>query len=290
MIANFWHTMRHLLTALCATCFLLPAAAHSERFADGTLALGVLTQNDIQTRYAFGDFSLGATYGAWGAELGFFGVVGRLHETYANLSYRAGDATYRLGFPRPAYDLVAPSALTAVMPRAALDDIGRSRSRATYGTMFQSDFLPFGASFAQNGLYASLHGVPDQDVTIAGFGFTQHRGEFTYALAAEAVAENDAITWNTKAQAIAKVGYYSLGLGLFNPAANGLPRMAEVSASYTWDSGTALSGVYRAAQDGTRDLTLGLRQPITRAIDLQAAVRQNETGETRLSAEIALNF
>ncbi|MEY1556900.1 hypothetical protein AB3Y40_14820 [Yoonia sp. R2331] len=286
--------MRHLLKVLCATCFLLPAAAHSERFADGTLALGVLTQNDIQTRYAFGDFSLGATYGAWGAELGFFGVVGRLHETYANLSYRAGDATFRVGFPRPAYDLVAPSALTAMMPRAALDDIGRSRSRATYGTMFEPDFLPYGASVAHNfgtgRAYASSHGFPNQDVTIAGFGFTQHRGEFTYALAAEAVAENDAITWNTKAQATAKVGYYSLGLGLFNPAANGLPRMAEVSASYTWDGGTTLTGVYRAAQDGASDLTLGLRQPITRAIDLQAAVRQNETGETRLSAEIALNF
>ncbi len=285
--------MRCFSLAMVATLSLSTPPAQADRFADGVIALGGLS-GGTDEGFAFGDFTLGATYGPWGSELGMFGVVGRLHETYANLTYQAGDIETRLGFPRPAYDLVAASALTAVMPRQALNDIGLSRSRATYGTMFESDFLPYGASVASNfgtgRAYASLHGVPKQDATIAGFGLNQHRGEVTYALAAEAVVENDAITWNTKAQATAEVGDYSYGLGLFNPAANGLPRMAEVFATRRWTQGPTATVILRQREGGQTDLTLGVTAPLSDRFDLQLATQKPNDDRPSYSAAIALTF
>ena len=55
--------------------------------------------------------------------LGAFGVVGRRHETYFDLSYQTSYGRWIVGFPRPAYDLVALSRITDITPRLALEDV-----------------------------------------------------------------------------------------------------------------------------------------------------------------------
>ena len=282
--------MRSRLFRLLLCLFFLPSAALADRLADGVTALGVLSDGQTQTVYAFGDFTLGATWGQWGVELGAFGVVGRLHETYANLRYQSHNATYRLGFPRPAFDAVAPSALTAIMPRQALNDIGRSRSYATYGTMVRSDFLPYGASIAIGDTIYSLHGVPHHDVMIAGIGLSRPVGSITYDIAAEAVVSPDATAINTKARASYAIGRTTLGVSVFDARANAQPRMAEVFGTHRMESGTGLSGVLRVASDGTRDLTLGLNQPLTDLFDLQIAAQHTDLGDRYMRAAIALEF
>ncbi len=284
--------MRALLFSL-VLC-LAPAFALAERRADGQIALGVLTQDDTATGFLFGDFTLSLAGQYWGAELGAFGVVGRLHETYANATYRRGPHKVSLGFPRPAFDSVAPAALTQIMPRYALDRIGETRSRATHGTMFESDFLPYGVSYdhtaGHSTLSLSLHGVPDQDVVIAGLAAQMQNGATRYAVAAEAVAQNDTTDWNLKGQVSHQFEQVSLGLSAYDAAANGQPQVVALSASHDVGPGSRVTALIRNTQGADTGLGIGLEQAITPRSQLLLGAITGGDRDWAASAALTISF
>ncbi|MCG3267665.1 hypothetical protein [Yoonia sp. I 8.24] len=177
-----------------------------------------------------------------------FGVVGRLHETYAAATWQRDGHKVELGFPRPAYDRYAISGLTQVMPRQALESISTTRSRATSGVFTESEFLPYGIAYSIGDTAFSLHGVPDTDIVIAGAGARKTAAGWQLDFGIEAVSEADAIDWNAKAQLIRTMGALDLGLGLYAGDANGASHVAELFAQTPVDSHLSLIGLLRQTQ------------------------------------------
>lgn len=275
-----------------AVLAVVPAVTQAEGRVEGVIAGGGFEQDPLWTGYVFGDFDLIAAEGAWRLSLGMFGVVGRLHETYADVSYDTGAIRASLGFPRPAYDGVATSALTEIMPRLALESIGISRSRATYGTMYAPDYLPFGAVIAgETGPLAyavSLHGVPDYGTVIAGSGVSYARGDWRFDLGLEAVDQEDRLDWNAKGQVVFAQDRLSLALGAFRPAANGQPDALEASARYDLTSQlqvTAMTRQFRA-DDATQAIGARYRVTDALAVDLGVAV----TGDPDTAVSVAVRY
>ncbi|MDO6590757.1 hypothetical protein DS901_05125 [Loktanella sp. D2R18] len=227
-------------------CFAAPLAAQGS--AEGWVSVGAITSDELTTGYIFGDFTLRAHEGQWGAELGMFGVVGRLHETYAAATWQRDGHKVELGFPRPAYDRYAISGLTQVMPRQALESISTTRSRATSGVFTESEFLPYGFTYGSNDIAFSLHGVPDTDIVVAGAGGRKTGANWQLDFGIEAVSEADAIGWNAKAQVIRTMGNLDVGLGLYAGDANGAPHVAELFAQIPMGSHLSLAGLLRQTQ------------------------------------------
>lgn len=282
------------ITAFCWGLLVAVHTAQAQEAAEGRLSVGVLDQDGTATGYLFGDFTLSAGAGPVQASLGMFGVVGRLHETYADISYDAGQLRATIGFPRPAYDLVAASALTAVMPRLALDSIGISRSRATFGTMFEPEFLPYGGGLSgQTGdlRYAvSVHGVPDYDVTIAGSGLSLQKAGWRYDLGLEAVDQNDAVAWNTKLRLGLSLDRFDLGLGAFHPAANGQPDAVEASVRYDLTDRAQVTAATRYLRQGDATQVIGLRYDLADAFAINAGAAVTGADMLAMSAAVAVRF
>ncbi|WP_439156097.1 hypothetical protein [Yoonia sp.] len=282
------------MTAFCGALCAAAPALNAQDGAEGRLSVGVLDGDGSATGYLFGDFTLSASAGGWQAALGMFGVVGRLHETYADISYDTGTLRATVGFPRPAYDLVAGSAITDVMPRLALDSIGISRSRATAGTMFEPEFLPYGGVLggeAGDLRYAiSLHGVPDYDVTIAGSGLSLQKGAWRYDVGLEAVDQNAAVDWNTKLRLGLVRDRLELSLGAFHPAANGQPDAVEASLRYDLTDNTQITAVTRHQRKGDPTQVIGLRFDIGTVFAVNAGAAVTGADSLALSTAVVARF
>lgn len=285
--------MKLSVLALGATCLsCVTPAVHADFNADGMIAIGGFIQGDEQLSFGFGDFALAYETGPWRASLGMFGVVGRLHETYADISYLAGQTRITVGFPRPAYDTVAISPFTKIMPQLSLETIGISRSRATYGTMYQSDFLPYGAVVdgqaggARYGL--SLHGVPDWDVTIAGLGLAFATDRIRIEIGLEAVDQEGAIDWNAKAQITKEVGDFTFGTGIYMASANTQPDVLEGFASYAVTDQWKITGILRSARDEDVTHVIGVGHAVTQSVSVDLGVAA--TGTDDLAVETALRY
>ena len=269
---------RLLITVFAALFALAPLGAMAQEnvrhglSASGELRFGGFQQGTTETGYLFGDLTLSFGHGDWAVNLGGFGVVGRLHETYFDFSYQSGLSTTRLGFPRPAYDFVASSALTEIAPRLALENIGVSRSRATVGTMTQTKYLPYGFVFehaSDNALIAgSLHMVPDYDTTIAGLGAASTQGPYTYAVAVEAVLIGDDLSWNGKAKIQGVQDWGNWSVSAFDSAANGAAAAVEMGVQVDFGPDWALSFAGRYDEDNQRQLQIGARAQITDSISI----------------------
>lgn len=283
--------------SLCLLSLALAALPLSTQAAGrngGAVSVGYLTKNDIETNFFFGDFTLRLAQEAWGAELGMFGVVGRLHESYVTATYSARAGKLSFGFPRPAYDDFGTSALTTMMPRLSLDSVGSIRSRTTYGTMYLPDFLPYGARFsAQTGVldYAvSLHSVPKYSDVIAGGALRWSQGPWAIDLATEAVMQDTKTQWNSKAQVVRDLGITTLGLGIFDPKANNQAPLVEAFGRFdVWDN-AEITGLVRASTESGPTFGLGLSHQVTSQWTLQAGIFGPKTGDFSTSASLRVLF
>lgn len=282
--------LRIIASALPYICALLASVACAEGNATGLISGGWLDREASDSGYLFSDYTAAFGSARWRAALGVFGVVGRLHETYAEVLYDRGDQQISLGFPRPAYDRFAGSALTRIMPRLSLESVGVSGSRATYGTMVQSDYLPYGAVVAGSGYALSLHGVPDYGTTILGAGLSREYGRFRYALAAEAVDQDGAVDWNGKAQLAFDAGQAELAVAGFQGAANGQPDAVELSATGSVTDWITLSGMLRQPDDGAATRAFGLQFDVDDKLAIETGVALIGSEETVLSAALTVRF
>ena len=261
--------------------------------AQGELRFGGFRNDDLSTGYLFGDLTLSMGRGAWAVNLEGFGVVGRLHESYFDISYSGDSGTLLFGFPRPAYDLVASSALTHVEPRLTLENIGVSRSRATFGTMTQSKYLPYGATYQiESGALlatASLHSVPDYDTVIAGFGAQRMQGNITYAGAFEAVFEGDDLGWNWKAQVESKQDGSGFTVTIFDGAANDAPVTVELGASAPISPRFSAHAVARYDDAQVWGVQFGGRRQIADALSLVGSMG-SVAGNANADIAVAYNF
>ena len=233
-----------------ALCFaLMSTQAVAQGDADGRVLLGAIDAGDVSTGYILGDFLLSVQEGAWGAELGMFGVVGRLHETYASATWQRDGRKVEIGFPQPAYDRVAVSGLTQIMPRLALESISTTRSRATAGVFTESEFLPYGAVYTQGKTVFSLHGVPDTDIVVAGIGATSALQSWQLSFGAEALREDGDLGWNAKVQAIRAMDGWDVGAGLYAGDANDSPYVAEVFGRFHARDHIVATALLRKTQD-----------------------------------------
>ena len=279
---------------LFVSTMLFPQGSVAQGAASGQVMLGYLDNTSLTTGYVFGDFTLSLHGETYGVDVGMFGVVGRLHETYAALTWTQGANALEFGFPRPAYDRFAPSALTQLMPRLALENIGASRSRATDGTMTEPDFLPYGAVYRlQNKtsqIAMSLHGVPDYDVTVFGAGGRMARGDWLLDVGVEAVAQYGDLDWNAKAQLRNERDWGTFGVGVFDANANDAGLTAEIFVLAQVGDDLSLRGVARYADDTDAQLGLGASYDIGRGISAAVAVVDGQSDAVSVDASVAFSF
>lgn len=259
--------------------------------AAGELRLGRFESETMSTGFLYGDLTLSWGRGDWAVNLGAFGVVGRPHETYFDVSYQSATGTFIVGFPRPTYDLFATSTVTAISPRFAVEDIGVSRSRTTYGTMNQPKYLPYGAVFTSDfdalTMAASVHGVPNYDTTIAGYGAAYTQGIMTYGAAVEAVFEGDDLLWNWKAQMQASQDWGTWAVTVFDGAANGSDAALEVGVTANASAKTTLQTAIRCDVSDNCTVQTGGRYDVTDAIGVAGAVGRSAGGN---SIDLALTY
>jgi hypothetical protein len=266
-------------------------AANAEGRAEGHVSAGRMWAGDVEVSAVFSDVTFAYDWELVTAELGMFGVVGRLHETYANITVRTDEINFAIGFPRPAYDGFAASELTAMMPRYALETVGQDRSKATFGTMNLSDFLPYGAvaegrvgwlEFA-----VSLHEVPDWNVTIAGAGGAIAFGNIDVSMAIEAVKVGGVTAWNSKAQVVARAERGSYGAGVYNSSANAQPDMIEVFGRRTITDAMDVTVVGRMSSVGTPVIAAALHYAFSEEWSLAGGLAG--AGQDR-TAEVGLHY
>ncbi|MDP5084289.1 MAG: hypothetical protein NWQ23_02630 [Yoonia sp.] len=261
--------------------------------AQGALRLGGFNDESLSTGYLFGDFTLSWARQDWSVNLGAFGVVGRRHETYFDLSYQTSYGRLIVGFPRPAYDLVALSRITDITPRLALEDIGVSRSRATYGTMNQTKYLPYGVVFTQQSdtwvLAGSLHGVPDYDTEIAGLAAAYTQGPTTYAAAVEAVSQDADLLWNWKAQIENAQDWGTISVSAFDGAANAADATLELGISGAVSAYATIqcAARYNEAQEWL--VQAGGHVDLNKAVGLSGSIGHS-TGQDSIDLAISYRF
>lgn len=233
--------------------------------AEGRLALGVTDRVPGADAFLFGDTTVRLSFGAvpLGLELGVFGLADALdtpHETYGAVTWDfANGGRLSVGVPRPAYDGFAVSGLEGPFPSLGVAHTGTSRSLATFGAMF-ANFLPYGVRFENQTdrlrYAASIHTVPNQDLTIAGFGAAYPIGDWTLEGAVE-VALGDTTDVAGKVQAHGRSGRVSGGVGLYLPGTVGGPEAVELFGAFEASDRVTLSGVVQVPLDGGTDPSAG---------------------------------
>lgn len=245
--------------SVCLMAFLVgapvPAGAQSSwpngQFHGEGLIAGGSQRGGSDGGFLFGDFSLGVDIGRFEIGLGMLGVVGRRHETYATLGYHAPDgAVWSLGLPRPAFDHVAQGAVLHLLPHLAVDTIGETHSRLTFGAMTLSGYLPVGVAYEREtdrGTHAlSLHYLPSGGEIVAGAGFALKRGRLTWEGAVEVVSAGSTKV-NGKLRLVTQAGRASFSAAYFNAPANGSGGIAEVAVDWKMSDRVLLTGFHDQA-------------------------------------------
>lgn len=205
----------------------VPARADISRYArgQGHLDLGVRILPSGTSYHEYGDFTLSFGEKAIRTEIGWFGMVGRQHETYGALTYSRGQAKISIGFPRPAYDTFAPTKLIDTQPRDGLNYIWMSGSRATFGVMTIDDYLPYGARYdgrvGDMDFAASIHAVTGSDEVIVGLGAGLERNDWVLNAGLEVTELGGYFSTNAKLMAERQFAGFSVGGAYFHPDANG---------------------------------------------------------------------
>lgn len=215
-----------LLGVLCSGQQATGAPVEVSRYARGSghLDFGVRFLPSGTSYHEFADFTFSFGEGAIRTEIGWFGMVGRLHETYGALTYGRNQSKVSVGFPRPVYDGFAQTRLIDKQPREGLDHIWMSGSRATYGAMTIDGYLPYGARYDGQirgvDVAASVHGVTGSDEIIIGIGAGLSLGDWALASGIEVTELGGDFSTNAKVRAERQFTGYSLGGAYYHPEAN----------------------------------------------------------------------
>ncbi len=265
----------------------------------GRLAAGVTDRVPGADIFLFGDATARLSFGPFGAEIGAFGLADALdtpHETYGALTFDlARGGRVALGVPRPAYDSFAISALEGPFPSLGVARTGVSRSQVTAGAMF-ANFLPYGLRF-ENGAGAahydaSVHAVPNQDLTVAGFGLGAPVGPWTLEGAVEVVWGGASTDVAAKLQAQGQAGPVSGGVGIYAPAASGAAESVEVFGAFEAGDRVTVSGAVQVPLSRGADPSAGaaVRYRINDRVDLSAGVLSDAGAEAAFNAVIDFRF
>jgi len=200
------------------------ARAESWLLGEGWVMLGATDGLDHSSKdegLTFGGNGTWSTPGdGLGLSFGAFGSLGRLHETYAAVTWTTAQGErFSVGNPRPAYDLFARPALTDVFLSAALERSDMGLSRATDGTITEQKYLPLGASYTRDGAAMSLHYIDDYDVYILGVAGRMDLSDISVDAALELV-DGDRTKANAKLQLNRDIGQGAASAGLFYSGAN----------------------------------------------------------------------
>lgn len=282
------------LFAIYLSLVAFPSSSEPADWADGSATLGYFQNNGYEEKIIFGDFTVRLEHGAWGAELGLFGTVGRYHETYAAVVYGAGVGKFSFGFPRPSYDDFATSGLTKIVPRKSLDSVGNVRSRTTYGTMYMAKYLPYGARYSSlTGLLdytVSLHAVPNYPDVIAGGAVRLTHGLWTVDFASEAVIRGGKTEWNTKGQIVGDLGQAAIGISIFDPQANRQTVMVEVFGRFDAFDEAEITGLVRVRAKDNTVFGLGFSQRVSSRWALPVGVVGSDKNNLAASVGLRVDF
>lgn len=295
-----------LAPILLAAALLCPAVAAQAQSlglsfgAEGRLAPGYTDRVPGADLFLFGDATARLSFDnlPLGLELGVFGLADAIdtpHETYGAVTWDfARGGRFFAGVPRSAYDGFAVSALEGPFPSLGTARTDTSRSLATFGAMFGS-FLPFGVRFENQTermrYAASVHSVPNQDVTIAGLGLAWPMGDWVLEGAVE-VAMGRSTEVAGKVQAHGGAGRISGGVVLFLPGTVGGAEAVEVFGAFDANARLTLSGVVQVPLDGSADPSAGaaLRYSINGGTGLSAGVMSDAGADAAFNALIDFRF
>ncbi len=266
--------------------------------ADGRLALGYSDRLPGADVFLFGDATTRLGFGAFGFELGVFGLADAIdtpHETYGAVTFDfAGGGRVSAGVPRPAYDSFAVSGLEGPFPSLGVARTGTSRSLATFGAMF-GNFLPYGVRFENETdrlrYAASIHTVPNQDITMAGLGLAYPMGDWTLEGAVE-VSWGASMDVAGKVQAHGRAGRVSGGIGLYLPGTVGGPEAVELFGNFDANDRLSVTGVVQVPLDGGTDPSAGaaVRYSINDRVGVSAGVMTDAGADAAFNALIDFRF
>lgn len=272
---------------------IYPGAAFPGRYAYGDVDIseeaGAVYVTSDYGVFIFSEAMLRAERGRLGIDAGVFGYVGRYHETYAAVTWDFSSETrVSLGFPQPAYDKFASSALLISVPSIALNQVGYSRSEATTGAMFRDDYLPYGllveTSDGPVAAAVSVHHVPGPSADILGAGLSYGTSDWQVSGALELSTESDATEMQGKIGTFRQFGSMAVGAGLYWPVVNGGSTVAEISASYEPVPRLRLSGLIALPSDSDDSVLLG----VSGDYDLSAHARLNLTAAGYQGSDVKL--
>jgi hypothetical protein len=268
--------------------------------AEGRLAAGYTDQVPGADVFLFGDATARLSLNSipLGFELGVYGLANAVdtpHETYGTFTWDfAQGGRLLVGVPRPAYDSFAVSAVDKLFPSLGVSNVGRTRSQATNGAMFEG-FLPYGVRFENEAeklrFAASIDTVPNRDTTIASFGLALPVGDMTLESAVE-------VSWGTTTEVAGKVqlkgavGGFNGGLGLYLPGTVGGPELLEAFASYAPTDKITLAGVVQFPLSGPDDPTAGVsaHYAFSPMVGLSAGVLSDASADVAYSALLDWSF
>lgn len=256
---------------------------------EGEIGFGAVSETDTLHGFQYGNFSINVGRGPLGFEAGMFGFVGRRHETYGALTWTQ-NGKFSFGFPRPAYDLHAQSFFLDTIPRLSLDHVHSSLSRATYGAMYEPEFLPYGVNYQrQNGplSYAiSAHGVPGTDIAVFGGGLSYEINNWVLAAAAEAISEDGEISLSHKATAQVTLDDVTAGVGYFDPSID--TATIEAFATYALADSFSVTALYAASTDAAQPDRVGVSASVAITQALRADVGATKYADAEPDFSLAL--
>ncbi|WP_303704703.1 hypothetical protein [Celeribacter baekdonensis] len=289
--------------ALVSLCFGLgfgascagTANADSWLLGEGWVMLGATDGLDHSSKdeaLTFGGNGTWSTHGdGLGLSFGAFGNLGRLHETYAAVTWQTvqGDR-FSVGNPRPAYDLFARPALTDVFLSAALERSEVGLSRATDGTITEPKYLPLGASYTRNGAAMSLHYVENYDTYILGVSGRMDLSDMSVDAALELV-DGDTTKANAKLQLNRDLGPGAASASLFYSGANAAGTELELAYRHPVGGRVTLSEIVSVplSEPDQALVALGAQVGLGGAWSLNAAASYADT-QSAFMAGLRLEF
>jgi len=294
------HTTRIALVSFCfglgfgASCAGM-ANAESWLLGGGWVMLSATDGLDHSSKdegLAFGGNGTWATpTEGLGLSFGAFGNLGRLHETYAAVTWQTAQGDrFSVGDPRPAYDLFARPALLDVFLSAALERSEVGLSRATNGTITEPKYLPLGASYMRDGAAMSLHYVEDYDSYILGVAGRMELPNMSVDAALELV-DGDTTKANAKLQLNRDLGPGAASASLFYSGANAAGTELELAYRHPVGAHVAVSEIVSVplSEPDQALVALGAQVGLGGAWSLNAAASYADT-QSAFMAGLRLEF
>lgn len=288
------------LTLLCLLLFTpLPLGAEGLRFS-GDVSLGV---SSVDARHGNGridallsiplvslrDRPLAAEIGG----LIYFARANKPHETYAALAY---DDRLRMGYLRPAYDLVLPSVFALTAPAVAETRLDFARALTTVEAV-RVNAVPFGLSYTETAgdlrWALSLHDARDGGFRTASAAAEWRADGWSLAGAVEGVWDqsNDWQGLNAKLGGRWQSDGLALGLAWLHPDANARPDALAFDLSYQLSSYLTLLAFGEVTENRSADAYgLAARHEVGPGTEMVLAVTDGDAMGTELHLTVTRRY